>query len=194
MSRLCSVPDCRSPHYGNGLCNKHWLRVRAHGTTDGGQTTHAPPEVRFWRYVEKRGPDDCWLWTGKTEKNGYGRFQIGGKGSPQLGAHRVSYQMANGGESPPVVMHKCDNRPCVNPAHLRAGTHKENTADMHAKGRYIGRGPTAAGTTSLKFTPDDIRAIKQRTGESANAVARDYGVNHGSILAIWRGITWKHIT
>ncbi len=170
----------------------HWMRVRAHGTTDGGPTTHAPPQVRFWRYVEKRGPDECWLWTGKTEKNGYGRFQVGGRGSPHLGAHRYSFELATG-ETPPVVMHKCDNPTCVNPSHLRAGTHKSNTADMIAKGRMKPGRALGANNFNTKLDADKVRAIRLRQGESAGSVGRDFGVNHGTILAIWRGITWKHI-
>lgn len=170
----------------------HYQRVKKYGHPDGGPTTHAPPEIRFWRYVKKAGPDDCWQWTGKTEKNGYGRFQSGGRGSPHIGAHRFSLNLATG-QSPPVVMHKCDNPGCVNPAHLMAGTHKENTADMIAKGRRAM--PRAIGDKNYntKLTPDDVRAIRARKGESANAVGRDFGVTHKSILAIWRGITWTHI-
>ena len=101
--------------------------------------------------------------------------------------------MANGGEIPPVVMHTCDNPPCVNPAHLEGGTHKQNTADMLAKGRNSTIRPLGADNHNTKLTPNDVRAIRLRQGQSAGSVARDYGVNHGSILAIWRGITWKHI-
>lgn len=193
MSRCCSVSGCERKYYAKGWCEMHYQRVEKYGTPDGGVRNHAPPEIRFWRYVDKRGPDECWPWTGKTEKNGYGRFQIGGKGSPQLGAHRVSFQLNNGGEMPLVVMHKCDNPPCVNPAHLEAGTHKENTADMIAKGRKRISRALGDNNFNTKLTPDDVRAIRLRQGESANSVGRSFGVDHKAILAIWRGITWTHI-
>jgi hypothetical protein len=188
----CSVENCERKYYAKGWCEMHYQRVSKYGHPEGGPTTHAPPEVRFWRYVSKAGDDDCWLWTGKAEKNGYGRFQIGGKGSPHIGAHRFSLQMATG-EQPTVVMHKCDNPTCVNPRHLKAGTHKENTADMIAKGRIKPGRALGANNYNTKLTPDDVRAIRQRKGESAGSVGRDFDVGHKTVLAIWRGITWTHI-
>lgn len=193
MPRSCSVSACLKPHYAHGLCEMHLARLRKHGTTDGGPTTHAPPETRFWRYVDQAGPDDCWQWTGKTERNGYGRFQTGGRGSPHVGAHRFAFHLATG-ESPQVVMHRCDNRCCVNPRHLEAGTHKENTADMYAKGRAKPGRALGKNNFNTKLTPDDVRAIRQRQGQSAGSVGRDFGVDHKAVLAIWRGITWKHVT
>ena len=193
MSRSCSVEGCLRKYYARDLCEMHLQRLRKHGHTDGGPTTHAAPEIRFWRYVAKAGPDDCWLWTGKTEKNGYGRFQVGGKGSSHLGAHRYSLQLATG-EIPPVVMHKCDNPPCVNPDHLMAGDHKANTADMIAKGRRHLAKAIGAKNFNTKLTPDNVRAIRLRQGASAGSVGREFSVDHGTILAIWRGITWTHIT
>ena len=102
--------------------------------------------------------------------------------------------MANG-FMPEVVMHVCDNPSCVRPDHLKAGTYKENTADMFAKGRFR-PGGARKGTKNhnAKLTPDDVRKIRKRQDESAGSVGRDFNVGHKTILAIWRGITWKHIT
>lgn len=66
--------------------------------------------------------------------------------------------------------------------------------DMAAKGR---RGePKAIGDRNFntKLTPESVRAIRQRQGETAGSLGRDFGVDHKAILAIWRGITWKHVT
>lgn len=98
---------------------------------------------RFWEKVDKTpgyGPDgDCWRWTGCTnnKQGGYGRFTTQREGRKYgLAAHRVSFVLA-GGTIPPglSVLHKCDNRTCVNPAHLTVGSHAANTADMFQKGR-----------------------------------------------------------
>lgn len=192
MSKNCTIETCAKPLYAKGMCGMHYQRNRKFGSPDGGiGAHHAPAEERFWRFVDVGEPQECWLWVGKFGGT-YGQFQPGGKGSPHVGAHRFSFEMAYG-SSPKVVMHKCDQPRCVNPAHLEAGDYKTNTADMIAKGR---RGnPKALGNRNFntKLNPNDVRAIRQRQGESAGSVGRDFGVDHGTILAIWRGITWTHI-
>lgn len=193
MDKVCCLKECDRRLYAKGFCEMHYQRLKKHGSPIDNDRSHAPPEVRFWRKVEKFGPEGCWIYRGSHTKNGYGRFQIGGKGSQYVGAHRYSYELATG-ERPEVVMHTCDNPFCVNPAHLRAGTYAENTADMYAKGRAKPGRALGNRNYNTKLTPEDVRAIRQRQGESANSVGRDFGVDHKAILAIWRGITWTHIT
>lgn len=90
-----------------------------------------PMETRFWSYVDKSG--ECWLWTGLI-RHGYGSIQIDRTG--HIRAHRYSWSLANG-PIPDVawVLHSCDVRNCVNPAHLRLGTSDDNVADMVARKR-----------------------------------------------------------
>ncbi len=79
-------------------------------------------QARFWMRVTR---EHCWLWTGETAGNGYGRVKIGGQ---NLAAHRLAYEWLVG----PIpdgleIDHLCSVRNCVNPTHLEAVTHKENT-------------------------------------------------------------------
>ena len=79
-------------------------------------------------------PDGCWKWIGQIVQ-GYGVFR---SGDHQYKAHRVSYTLFKG-EIPKgmIIMHKCDNRWCVNPEHLVCGTQRENLHDMASKGRKV---------------------------------------------------------
>ena len=75
----------------------------------------------------------CWLWTASLDNHGYGQFCFNRK---PVKAHRVSWELHRG----PIpkglcVLHKCDVRTCINPAHLFVGTRADNVADMIAKGR-----------------------------------------------------------
>jgi len=94
----------------------------------------APLQVRFWSFVNKT--DGCWIWTGSTNKKGYGQMSQGKRGLRPLHVHRVSWEIHNGQiPDDQCVLHRCDNPACVRPDHLFLGTEKENTRDMMSKER-----------------------------------------------------------
>jgi len=141
---------------------------------------------RFWRRVQK-GEDGCWRWDGAASGYGYGVFKLGGK---SVSAHRLSLAMSLGRELAPgmYACHSCRCRSCVNPAHLREGTHLENMADRArdgtaARGSRHGR---------AKVTEIAVRAIRADPRSHA-AVARDWGVSAVTIGHIRSGRTWSHL-
>lgn len=100
-------------------------------------------EERFWGKVEKRGKNDCWLWTGSAHlKTGYGQFAT--TASKNRGAHRVAWELTYGCQLTPdeFVCHRCDTPLCCNPSHLFVGSHADNMRDMREKGRGPGRDKT----------------------------------------------------
>lgn len=93
------------------------------------------PENRFWDKVNK-SDDGCWLWTGAVTTTGYGVFQRGRRGERLHKAHRFSYEL-HFGRIPDgrLVLHSCDNKTCVNPAHLSIGDHSRNIKEAWSRGR-----------------------------------------------------------
>lgn len=93
-----------------------------------------------------------------------------------------------------VVMHTCDNPPCVNPAHLRVGTQADNLRDMFAKGRGFRMPPGAAHPTA-RLSDRDVRAIRDadlsRYG-SGVALAAQFGITPRQMYAIRSGERWGH--
>lgn len=80
--------------------------------------------------IDKR--TECWLWTGTKYRNGYGWIKVFGK---VISAHRYSYELHKG----PIpdgneVLHSCDVKHCINPDHLRIGSHSENMKEASYRG------------------------------------------------------------
>ena len=100
---------------------------------------------RFWKVVEKQ-EDGCWLYRGRRDV--YGQLMVEG-GKLQL-AHRFSY-IIHKGQIPTglFICHKCDVRGCVNPDHLYAGTHEQNTQDIVDRKRH--RKPKARLVRKVEF-------------------------------------------
>lgn len=120
-------------------------------------------EERFWNKVLKKGHDDCWEWTGSRNWDGYGQINVDGK---TRRAHRLSWVMSNRKKIPKnmVIMHTCDNPPCVNPSHLVIGTQAENMADREKKNRGADRSGNKNpmfGKKRTKETRDKISASRK---------------------------------
>lgn len=132
-------------------------------------------------------PDGCWLWTGRQDKDGYGRITLHGRRTVTV--HRLAYE-ATTGQRPPVVMHRCDRRPCWNPAHLAAGDHRANRADCVAKRRHA-RGEAHG---SARLTWPAVAAIRTAAATAAATTAElaaRFGVSRRSIRYVVTHHTWR---
>jgi hypothetical protein len=123
-----------------------------------GADVSAAVVIRFWAKVDKRGPDDCWPWTGARRRRGYGVISVGaGSNRKMVVASRLSWEMANGAIPPGMMIcHKCDNPPCVNPGHLFLGTGADNARDTVRKGRNYLKSLTHC-LRGHEFSPENTR-------------------------------------
>lgn len=125
-NRRCEFDGCGREHESHGLCSGHAKQLRK-GWKLRPLGVGRPLEERFWDKVQVAGESDCWEWSGAIEDNGYGKISRGGRGAGMVGAHKLSYELANGPLPAGVIVdHRCFNHGCVNPAHLRAVTQKQN--------------------------------------------------------------------
>ncbi len=167
-------------------------------------------EERFWRYVNKDGPipsscperGPCWVWTGA--RNGHTQWQYGVLGKTSCTdsaslAHRVSWELHVGPiPEGKLVCHRCDNPPCVNPAHLFIGGYIENAEDMMSKGRhpFCGDGHQHGEKNKHSVLTDDIvREIRRRrdAGQKRRQVADELFINWTTLSYVWYNRSWKHV-
>lgn len=146
---------------------------------------------KFWKYVDRQGSDDCWPWTGGVTSEGYGCFYLNGRAQ---GAHRVSWALSAQRQVPEglLVCHSCDNRCCVNPAHLFVGTASDNMQDMVAKGRNT---PTVGERNfHAKLTTQQVARMRRQAKErdiTQAELGRRFGVSQSQVSRIIGRRVWK---
>lgn len=148
-------------------------------------------EQRFEQKFERRGPDECWPWTGATNSRGYGVIRLPEDGGLAL-AHRVALRLDGRDPGGLLARHSCDNPICVNPAHLLPGTPVDNAADMVERGRSL-RGEQQP---SAKLTEDAVREIRRlhAAGDVTLAeLAKRFGVARATVSGVILGYRWVHV-
>lgn len=136
---------------------------------------------RLWGACMPEPNSGCWLWLQSVNHRGYGQLDFRGK---KTKAHRASWTVHKG-EIPDgmMVLHKCDNRSCINPDHLFTGTAQDNSNDMVLKGRAPNR----------KLSPLLIKEvrIRKRAGETYKSMAEEYGVAPQTLGQAVNGVNWR---
>ena len=155
--------------------------------------TDAPASLRerFWSKVDVRGPEDCWEWQAHRKVSGYGQFTVS-RGNFHV-ASRVSVALREPVPAGTHVCHRCDNPPCVNPAHLFVGSPSENAVDSVRKGRARrSRGVEHPDARLTESAVRYIRSVPRRHGVMSE-LAREFGVSLTAIRRVRAGVTWRHV-
>lgn len=155
-------------------------------------------ESRFWRAVMFVPLHECWEWGGTITRNGYGVLEGPSRDRPRIRplAHRFSWELHFGPIPAQLcVLHRCDNRACVNPAHLFLGTIADNNADMYTKGRGSPAGlrpmqGEAHPRPNRKLSVDAVREIRV-SSEPVAALASRFGVDRETVRDVLKGRTWR---
>lgn len=160
-------------------------------------TYERPPELWFWARVSRSASMKCWEWQGSLNGDGYGLVKVSHRDTDGFvvkwycdKAHRVSWRLENGdipdGTS---VLHRCDNRRCVNPSHLFLGTLADNMTDRNAKGRQAAR----ERHPRAKLTQSEVSEIRnaRQAGETQVSLASRFCVSRRTIRSILDGQTWN---
>lgn len=135
----------------------------------------------------------CWLWAGRHDPAGYGRVSERSWGYQMV--HRYSYALHKGDFDKNMdVLHKCDNRACVNPDHLYLGDQKQNNIDKKLRGRS-GRCPGSKNGNSV-LTEELVLDIRKKYADgntTSRKLAREYDVSQYAVMCIIQRKHWKHI-
>lgn len=161
-------------------------------------------DERFWAKVRRDA--SCWEWTARRTPSGYGTIKVG---TATRLAHRVSWELHFGAIPDGMcILHRCDNPPCVNPAHLFLGMQLDNVRDREAKGRashgekhgevmrrtFARLGPAVSGEQHprAKLRREQAEEIRRRYRRGNGCdLAKEFGVSRSLVRWIVAGHSWK---
>lgn len=155
------------------------------------QSTPNKFAARFADRIHHDPSSLCHVWTGRTDQDGYGRFQ---EAYRDRRAHRAAWEEANGRPVPRgyVVRHVCDRPACVNPTHLVIGRQRDNVEDRQRRGRQ------ASGSRNgrSKLTEIQVAAVKRMLADgvpSRARLARALGVHPRTLHDIEHNRIWSNV-
>lgn len=150
-----------------------------------GPYAHMKFYEKFWNSVEILSENECWIFSGKIYKNGYGCFRIN---CHDFLAHKISWLLSYGKKIDGlVIMHSCNNRLCVNPNHLSMGTYSENLQYMVKCGRN--NPPRGERNHRYKITEKDVKDIRlySMAGIAPYVIAKIFDISKPQTYRIING-------
>lgn len=169
--------ECGSEHESD-----HGLKVhKSH--------THFDKTIdRFWDKVNKGSKDECWIWNGAKTNEGYGQFWNEGS---KMNAHRFILKHETEVDEE-EALHLCNNPSCVNPDHLKWGTHSENIQQAYDDGRY----ENGFVIGNNKLTEDGVKEILRmdKNDKTALEISNKTGISRNQIYKIVEGKAWKDVS
>lgn len=147
-------------------------------------------EAKF-EVVEKTG---CWIWIATTGDSGYGQFVYKGK---KARAHRVSLQIYEDTDPGDLfVLHQCDTPACVNPDHLRVGTHQENVDEYRRRGdaEVTEKGKRARSLSTGKLTPPQVIQVRRKywmMDLTQEEIAESLPISQSALSQLLKGNTYS---
>lgn len=190
-ARICAVDGCDKKKHAHGYCARHAYHFKAHGDPLGGRKGSSPGEPLRWllSHVDLNS-DKCLVWPFEVSRWGYGTIKHNGQ---KRVASRVMCELAHGAPSQRNMdaAHRCNNRKCCNPKHLRWATRSENNLDMHGAGTAM-RGEKVV---FAKLTEAEVLEIR-RIGASKpqREIALQFGVRASAVSRILSGKRWGWLT
>lgn len=159
-------------------------------------------DSKFVDKVDKNGPvhpilqTKCWCWKGYIHGDGYGVIVVLKKG---VLAHRKAWEIWVGPiENDLRVLHKCDNRRCVNPSHLFLGTDIDNVNDRDQKGRQV----KGEASHLSKLTEEQAIVVRRRYDQEVimekrkgaiKDIATEFNISESQVTHIGKRWCWKHL-
>ena len=199
VPKICSIEGCDRKVHARGWCDAHYQSWLKHGDPTP-IPTRRPPRMSKAEVVayelERATPDNgCLITAVETSwSHGYGRVTF--EGRPEF-LHRLSSEVHLGRnlEDDELALHRCHRPACINPEHLYAGTHQQNTDDKYRAGRANhdkGEAHWYAKLTDRKVL--EIRRRHKGGAVTLQQLAEEYGVVPGTISHVVKGKTWRHLS
>ena len=190
---VCKEQDCVKPKKTAGYCNRHYLNYHRHGKPNGKwvkKHQHLSLKEKILLKSKLNPNNGCLEWTGSIDKStGYGYVIFE---SEKIGSHRAAFEVFKEQSiEGKQVLHKCDNRKCVNPDHLFLGTIQDNMKDKVSKGRQT-RGSTFKTAKVNEKQVLVFRSLK-KSGFFNKELASLFQISVRHMARITSGDRWKHV-
>ena len=197
-TKICSITGCHKKARSRGWCDAHYALWRKYGDPEAPVKTPRKPGVSmqeiFAQELARAIPNGDCLEGVCSRSGGYPMARLNGKGV-KLARMAVALRDNLDIYGPWKALHSCDNPPCINPDHLRAGTQADNSADMVRRGRHYNGDHKGEKNQGAKLTEEGVRKIRQAhaDGERQKDIALRFGVCPDTIRVIVKRQTWQHV-